>query len=262
MDDARATYNAYMQAAGQNGIPTAFIVGRDGVIEWIGHPMRMDGPLEQVVGGSWDRLAARDKYEAAEKAERARTKAMTAIQKAFRDRDWDAALAAVEPLAAEFPDDAATKQLKMTILQRAGRTEELTQLQAEIVESQWENAMSLNAIAWSIATGDEPRDLELALRAAVQANKLTEEENGAFIDTLARVHYELGDLDTAIELQKKAVTLSPDQSVLQESLDRYLEEKKDSKNDNGADAADIDTAPAKEEPAESDDAEAVESETK
>ena len=122
--------------------------------------------------------------------------------------------------------------------------------------------MSLNAIAWSIATGDEPRDLELALRAAVQANKLTEEENGAIIDTLARVHYELGELDTAIELQRKAVTQSPDQSVLQESLDRYLEEKKDSKNENGADAADIDPAPKEEAPAETDDAEAVESETK
>jgi len=35
----------WMGAADQNGIPTAFIVNGDGVIAWIGHPMRMDKPL-------------------------------------------------------------------------------------------------------------------------------------------------------------------------------------------------------------------------
>lgn len=39
-DPDRSTYNSYMAAAGQNGIPTAFVVGRDGCVEWIGHPMR------------------------------------------------------------------------------------------------------------------------------------------------------------------------------------------------------------------------------
>jgi thiol-disulfide isomerase/thioredoxin len=36
----------WMQAAGQNGIPTAFVVGKDGKIAWIGHPM--DG-LDQAL---------------------------------------------------------------------------------------------------------------------------------------------------------------------------------------------------------------------
>ena len=39
-----------MQAAYQPGIPTAFIVGKDSKIEWIGHPMRMDEPL---ASGGW-----------------------------------------------------------------------------------------------------------------------------------------------------------------------------------------------------------------
>ncbi len=42
-----------MEAAGQNGIPCAFIVGKDQKIEWIGHPMQMDAVLEQVVSDSW-----------------------------------------------------------------------------------------------------------------------------------------------------------------------------------------------------------------
>ena len=225
MDGGGATYNAYMSAAGQNGIPTAFIVGRDGMLEWIGHPMSMDEPLRQVVADTWDRLAARNEYEAQERAERARNKAMATISQAIRDQDWDAALGAIEPLVAEFPEDARTKQLKMAILQRAGRTQELQKLQAEVVESQWEDAMPLNEIAWSIATGNEPRDLQLALRAAEQANKLTQESNGAILDTLARVHYELGDLGMAITWQQKAVEVQSESDELRKTLDRYQTEK-------------------------------------
>lgn len=54
-DPDKSVYEGYMDAAGQNGIPTCFIVGKSGLIEWIGHPMEMDEPLEKVVGGSWDR---------------------------------------------------------------------------------------------------------------------------------------------------------------------------------------------------------------
>lgn len=43
----------WMEAAGQEGIPAAFIV-KDGIIQWIGHPMEMDGPLEKVLAGSLD----------------------------------------------------------------------------------------------------------------------------------------------------------------------------------------------------------------
>src|SRR5579872_1987912 len=39
----------WMDAAGQNGIPTAFIVGKDGKIAWIGHPMNLDKVIDKVV---------------------------------------------------------------------------------------------------------------------------------------------------------------------------------------------------------------------
>ncbi|MAI72772.1 MAG: hypothetical protein CMM01_17950 [Rhodopirellula sp.] len=53
IDDNGATGAAYMRAAGMNSIPTAFIVGKDGVLQWIGHPTSMDGPLKAVVEGTW-----------------------------------------------------------------------------------------------------------------------------------------------------------------------------------------------------------------
>ena len=48
-----------MKAAGQDGVPTAFIIDKGGRIAWIGHPMSMDEPLEQIVNGMWDLRAAR-----------------------------------------------------------------------------------------------------------------------------------------------------------------------------------------------------------
>ena len=54
-----------MRAAGQSGIPTAFIVGKTGQVEWIGHPMTMDEPLAQVVAGDWDRAAAKAEFDKA-----------------------------------------------------------------------------------------------------------------------------------------------------------------------------------------------------
>lgn len=56
-DPDRSVYTSYMEAAGQNGIPTCFIVGKTGLVEWIGHPMQMDDTLEQVVTDKWDRAA-------------------------------------------------------------------------------------------------------------------------------------------------------------------------------------------------------------
>lgn len=41
----------WLIAAGQNGIPCAFIVDKEGKIAWIGHPARMEKVLDNVVAG-------------------------------------------------------------------------------------------------------------------------------------------------------------------------------------------------------------------
>lgn len=51
-DDKIST--SWMFAAGKYGIPCAFIVGKDGKIAWVGHPMTMEKPLEEISNGTWD----------------------------------------------------------------------------------------------------------------------------------------------------------------------------------------------------------------
>jgi thiol-disulfide isomerase/thioredoxin len=63
--DDRETYDAYMKAAGQNGIPCCFVVGKDGTIAFIGHPMYLDLVLPKVVAGTWDAAKEKEQLDAA-----------------------------------------------------------------------------------------------------------------------------------------------------------------------------------------------------
>lgn len=96
---------AYMRAAGQNGIPCAFIVGKTGEIEWIGHPMRIDDPVAKVLAGTWDRAAyAREQAE--------RTAFLEKLRQATqltRKQDFSGAQAAVEAILASAPNDDLRK---------------------------------------------------------------------------------------------------------------------------------------------------------
>lgn len=53
--------NAWMAAAGEHGIPSAFVVGKDNKILWIGHPMDprrdLDKVLGEVIAGKYDAAA-------------------------------------------------------------------------------------------------------------------------------------------------------------------------------------------------------------
>lgn len=64
----------------------------------------------------------------------------------------------------------------------------------------------LNAIAWQYATAASPsrEELGLALRAAESASTL-EPESMEILDTLATVHYRYGNIDRAIELERRVL---------------------------------------------------------
>ncbi len=68
-DPDESTEKSYMQAAFQSTIPKAFIVGKDGKIEWIGHPGEMDDVLRLVVAGEWKREEFGKSFLAGQQAE-------------------------------------------------------------------------------------------------------------------------------------------------------------------------------------------------
>ncbi len=64
-DKENQTSQGYMKAYGQSGIPTAFIVGRDGKVLWFGHPMQdLEETLKEILSGKFDIKAAIKRDEA------------------------------------------------------------------------------------------------------------------------------------------------------------------------------------------------------
>lgn len=221
IDAQEATEAAYMQAAGQEGIPTAFVVGRDGVVEWIGHPMSLDEPLGQIVAGTWDRKAAMSQFQQQKKLQETQEE----LNELLGKEAWDQALALLDRLEKDGHWSAQLSTLKLTLLQKAGRTQEAAKLRAELVEKSWDDARVLNDVAWGIATGSGERDLALALKAAQRASELREHKDAAILDTLARVYYEQGQLDKAIEWQKKASEHNNGEPSIDATLKKYEAEK-------------------------------------
>lgn len=203
----------WMNAAGQRGIPAVFIVDGAGKVAWIGHPGEMDEPLEKIVGGTWN-LAAytqvhREKMEIAAKAAPIEERLFAAAG----EQKWEEAIAACEELIALDPDEygqAAVFKFQM-LLQRVGDTKKAYAYAREVVEGPLgKESWALNGIAWYIVDPEfelKDRDLELAMSLATRANEITEGKDAQVLDTLARVYFTQGDVDHAIELQKKAITL-------------------------------------------------------
>ena len=221
IDQNDQTSDAYMRAASQNGIPTAFVVGSDGFIEWIGHPMAMDEPLRQIVDGNWDRELAAREFKTKQRLEQA-SQRIAVLQRAGKIEE---AIDEIVALEGELGTSVTLSNAKLRLLIRAGRSDEVSAARKEVVDLGWDQPALLNMVAWETALSGDKTDLDLALRAAQRASELTEDEDSAILDTVARVHYELGDLSTAIEWQRKAVEHANGDSEIRATLDKYLEEQ-------------------------------------
>ena len=86
MQEGTTMAESWMEAAGERGIPASFIVDQKGRIAWIGHPSRLDEPLERVVAGEWDIATALEKREAERAAERERE----AVRRRFEEQAAEA----------------------------------------------------------------------------------------------------------------------------------------------------------------------------
>ena len=220
----------WMDAAEQGGIPTAFIVGKDSTIQWIGHPMMMEEVLDQVVADKFDSKAYAIKAaaEAAEqaKAEEAWTKSpvrtqITKIQKLMKAKSYDEALKEIDVLAAMdgtglpvSPSGVATDLRLQTLLKKgdmdgyyAAANKAFDELKDGV-----NNENMLNTMAWNIVDPESklPRkDFDFALKVAKQCVVLGNRKNAATLDTLAWAYFAKDDKANAIACEKEAIALTP-----------------------------------------------------
>jgi thiol-disulfide isomerase/thioredoxin/Flp pilus assembly protein TadD len=230
----------WMEAAEADGIPTAFVVGADGRIAWIGHPMEMDKPLAEIVAGRWDVARAAVAY----KEEKVRAKkveaAVAKIKKAARRDDMKGAVKVIDELVADDPKtEPLVGRVKFQILTEMGEPEKAATYGRRLVDDVYKNdAEPLNELAWSVVApeavkGKKPdeRLLRLAMAAAERANTLTKGEEAGVLDTLAHAKFLAGDVAGAIALEENAAKLKPDEEDFREHLAAFRTAKEKEKDD-------------------------------
>jgi len=207
VDRRRSTSNAWLQAAGLAGIPAAFIVDRNGKIAFIGNPHpKADGPrmweiLAKVLAGRFDPQLERDaesRLKAARGARKTRTWRM-----AFKHYDdviemshtvfAEIALERFEMMLVDMEDhEAAYKYARERLMGEF------------FADDPGALAMLAEKIATDSKLDKEDRDLDVALEAAQTAMNMAGQREPDAYATLALVRYHRGELDQAINLQKKA----------------------------------------------------------
>jgi tetratricopeptide (TPR) repeat protein len=183
------------------GIPQAFIVDSKGTIVWAGHPMAgLDDALKGIFEGTYD-------------AEKVRTQAAQEedLKGLLSEGDFAKALKKVDAMIAKNPKDFALCQLKLELLAQLERFEQVKKFYREIYKTFSDSAEEMNTLAWIAATSPfEMGDLDIAWEAATRAVQLSNRENSAILDTLARVYYATGLFDEAVKAQEEALKKSKD----------------------------------------------------
>ena len=170
-DDERKSNAGYMGAYGQGGIPTAFIVGKDGKVQWFGHPMaELEKTLEQIIAGKLD-------LKAAGKADEAR-----------------ATLAEYQQLAKA--GDPKAKELGQQVVESAG----------DDVDALVNFAMGIVG-----NTQAKNRDFALADAALDKAEKTAGKSDSRVLGTRSISKFEVGQQEEGLRLAKLAVTNCKDE---------------------------------------------------
>jgi len=203
----------WMDASGQEGIPTAFVVDKDGKIAWIGHPMMgLDEVVGKVIDGTFDakaEAAKQAKEQEAEQAEQSKQQQMVkAISDAHAAKNYKQEVAAIDKALAAYPTaQAALASPRLTALAKydhAGALKYAAQLTDTVFK---DSAEGLNAVAWAIVEDDSPinhSDPTFAVKIAERASKLSN-GNPEISDTLALAYYRAHRVADALATQKKAV---------------------------------------------------------
>ncbi|AMV38329.1 TlpA family protein disulfide reductase [Planctomyces sp. SH-PL62] len=239
-DDAPMAKN-WMKAAGQNGIPTAFIVNKDLKVAWIGHPGEMDEPLEKIVNGSWDLNTAIAEAKKAKEEQAKMAKFQEKLQKAMQSDDPKKLVETIDEIIKEVP--AAEKNLtamKFNALVRTGDEDSALALGKTLMAGELgENSQGLNFLAWAIVDPEVkqkpgPKLIALALEAAKKGDAMEDGKSPFLADTLAKAYFDSGDAAKALETQKRAIELAKgtdleEETSLKDRLEQYQKavDKKD-----------------------------------
>ena len=143
----------WMKAAGQDGIPTAFIVNQQGRIAWIGHPMELDeNLLNEILGGHYDVKQAAADSEQRQQQQQQLAELSRQLMDSLQQKDWDGAEALVGQMEKLAPpaQRARLALLRVQILIERKDYTGAYKLGASVSEANPDDAALQNELAWFI----------------------------------------------------------------------------------------------------------------
>lgn len=220
MDGPEGTMSkTWMDAAGQDGIPTAFVIDRTGRVAWIGHPMDgLDAVLDKVLANKWDIDAEAKVAQEKAAVQEDLAKVGKLIQPAIQTKNNSKILAAFDEAMTKYPRrKSILAPTKMTVMFENGQVAEAMKYGRETVYPLVKtDPMRLNQIAWMIVEKDNAKDADydFALKVAQEAVELTKKGDPSILDTLGLAYYRKGQYKQAIETEELAVALAAKASDL------------------------------------------------
>jgi thiol-disulfide isomerase/thioredoxin len=218
----KGVQRSFFKAAGRKGIPSAFIVGADRRIKWIGNPLdpQFDKVVVAVTSGRYDPVLQRKadpKLEAARRAAKVRN-----FKQAYGHMDEVIALDNMV-----FIDVAMDKYRMM--LDQEKNQEGANAFADTMIQMYSSKPQALQALGVFLASDPDLSQNDTG-RARIVADMLISQKprDVSSLSTSAAVAYHSGDFDRAVREQKMAwmyadPSAKPD---LKASLDRYMASKR------------------------------------
>jgi len=212
-DKAGTMAKTWMTAAGERGIPSAFVVDRKGVIAWIGHPMSDLGPtLDKVLAGRWSVAsfkAARIRERAGEEAQARLNNQMTPL---MRQGKYAEALRLLDAAIAKDKSQERNFAVgRFTILSRIDEARAQTYALDAARRFYAKEPMPLNQFAWMIVMPNsqfKKPNYKVGLQIAQMAANASNNADPDILDTLALAQYRQGQKAVAVKTQTRAVALA------------------------------------------------------
>jgi thiol-disulfide isomerase/thioredoxin len=208
-DPGGAMNTTWMEAAGQNGIPTAFIVNQQGRIAWIGHPMEMTEKLwDDVLSGHYDVAKAAADYEKANADQERMQQLEMKLRAAVQSEKWDEANAALDEIEKVDPENATSVQvMRFQILLAQKKYDDAYKLAQSTSDAHLDELPVQATLAHTIISqpGLEKRDTALAEKLAERANKASAGKEPVVLELLARAQFMNGKKKDAITTEQKAL---------------------------------------------------------
>lgn len=218
----------WLQDTATRSYPATFIVDKQGRMIFAGDIAEAQEKLPDVLSGkfTWE-SRVQELEDTQNELEKSEIEVANRPEQRATEGDYAGAAAALDDIIARYPTQRARLlNRKCVYLLRGERFDDAYKVIDEIASLIWFDADQLNELSWYIVDEDwiTQKDTDRAMKISQRSNELSGYRIAAFVDTLARVYFEKGDIEKALELQIKAVSVArtdAERAEVEPALERY-----------------------------------------